>query len=169
MILNKGKYKLNESLTGELYDDLEFKLGKKYFLYGENGSGKSSFIVNVLIPELVKKRNNQFYIFYASQDFTIQYYVIKSYYKGLKKIKRDLSSIEKVLLFIKDIYISLNEPVYYILDEIDQHTNILDFINSLNNKNKSIILTSHNLSLNNGYEKIFFDIISENETNLHKK
>jgi len=149
MILNKGTYYLNESLKGELVDDIEFKLGNKYFLYGENGSGKSSFIINVLIPELVKDKEKKFfYIFYASQDFTIQYYVIKSYYKGIKKIDKDLSTIEKALLFIKNIYLKIDEPICFILDEIDQHTDIMNFLNDIDNDKNSIILTSHNITMN---------------------
>jgi len=169
IIIKKGEYDLNKNLSIIISKDIEFIFGNTFFLVGENGIGKTSFIEKLLIPKLIELNNkkNNFFIFYASQDFTIQYYVIKSYYNGLLNKKINMSSFNNVINFIKNEFLSLNKKIFFILDEIDQYTDLLNFIKNIQfNNNYCIVLVSHKIRNIKNSKKVFFHEISKNKTKV---
>lgn len=146
--IKKGKYELNDSLELIVEETMQFSLGENYLLTGENGVGKSSFVSHLLIPHLIPRAKNSFLLFYTSQDITIQYYMIKSYYKGLKGEKRNISSIRDALYLIKEKYVTFDafptKNIVFVLDEIDQYVQLNKFLQDLNKENYSTFLITHN-------------------------
>jgi len=172
--IKKGEYKLNSSLKVIIDTAIEFSLGKNYILTGENGIGKSSFITNLLIPNISPNAKNNFLLFYASQDITIQYYVVKNYYNGLLNEKQDLTSIEKAIKLIKTKYLKFEkfptQNIVFILDEIDQYLQLNDFFQELNKSNYSIFLATHNeniIQTDMEFQKILFKKETSNSSKIY--
>src|SRR5690554_1780210 len=124
--IDQGEYQLNSSMKIKIEETINFYLGENYVITGENGVGKSTFINKLLVPNAIKNSKNNFLIFYASQDFTIQYYIAKYYYNGLLFGQNDFTSVEKVIAFLKTNFINFksfpNRNIVFIVDEIDQYT-----------------------------------------------
>jgi|GEM_PF-2339883 len=148
LTLKKGKYFLNSSLQANLLSNLDFSFGKNYLLTGDNGTGKSSFIKNVILPELDKVSENKFLYYHTEQDISVQYYIIKSYYKGLKRCQNSFATLVESLNNLKRNYLNFNYfqnlKIVFVLDEIDQFLTINDFVQDLLTENMSIIIVSHN-------------------------
>lgn len=173
-VIEKGNYQLNSSLKIILEHTFKFYLSNNYIITGENGAGKSTFINKLLIPNVIKYSDKKFLIFYASQDFTIQYYVIKYYYNGLLFENNDFSSIENVINLIKEKFIDFKkfptQNIVFILDEIDQYLPIENFLKGLNSSNYSIFLSTHNKNCINSnfiFEKIIFEKINGKESKVY--
>jgi len=172
--IQKGKYQLNSSLNVIIDTTIEFSLGENYILTGENGIGKSSFISNLLIPNLSPNAINNFLLFYASQDITIQYYVVKNYYNGLLNEKQDLSSIEKAIKLIKSKYVKFDkfptQNIVFVLDEIDQYLQLNDFFQELNKSTYTIFLATHNediIQTDIEFQKILFKKITSSISKIY--
>lgn len=172
--IEKGAHQLNSSIKITADKPLKFYLGKNYLITGENGIGKSTFISKLLIPSAIKYSKENFLIFYASQDFTIQYYVIKYYYNGLHFENNDFSSIEKVISFIKEKFVDFNKfptkNIVFIVDEIDQYLPIENFLRGLNSSNYSVFLSTHNknnISSSLPFENIIFEKVSREESKIY--
>ena len=173
-LIEKGAYQLNSSIKITVDKTLNFYLGNNYFITGENGIGKSTFISKLLIPSAIKYSKENFLIFYASQDFTIQYYVIKYYYNGLLFENNDFSSIEKVISFIKEKFVDFKkfptQNIVFIVDEIDQYLPIENFLKDLKSSNYSVFLSTHNKNNINSslpFNNIIFEKISREESKIN--
>ncbi len=171
--IEKGEYQLNSSLRVTLDTSIKFKLGNNYIITGENGIGKSTFITKLLIPSAIVNSKDNFLIFYASQDFTIQYYVIKCYYNGLLNEKNDFGSIDKVIDFIKLKFVDFKsfttQNIVFIVDEIDQYLTIENFLYNLDSTNYSIFLSTHNeknFKSNLIFHKINFEKLSRDKSKI---
>lgn len=146
--LTKGEYKLNNSISAKITSDIIFQYGLTYLLNGDNGTGKSSFLKNILVPQIDKIATNNFLLFHTEQDVALQFYVIKSYYKGLKKSKKIFSTFEYGLQNLKEEFLTFNlyknKQIVFILDEIDQYVDINEFLKDLPIENTTLILATHN-------------------------
>ena len=99
--------------------ELFFMPDNIYYLQGENGSGKSSFIRHCLFPALASKKI-LFYQIYLQQLFHLQGYAIKShsaFYKPELKLKSDWDCIQYLFSNLAEIYAIEPKPVYCIVDE----------------------------------------------------
>ena len=173
-LIDIGEYQLNSSIKITIDIELRFYLGRNYIITGENGIGKSTFITKLLIPSVIKYSKNNFLIFYASQDFTIQYYVVKYYYNGLLFENNDFSSIEKVIDYIKLKHVDFKkfptQNIVFIVDEIDQYLPIEHFLHDLESSKYSIFLSTHNennFDTNLIFNKLIFEKISRDETKIY--
>ena len=54
MSIIQGTYELNPVMNIQIQSDFHFEFNKKYSIKGENGSGKSSFIRNILYKNISK-------------------------------------------------------------------------------------------------------------------
>lgn len=156
--MTAGEYKLNDALKATIATEIVFQFGSTYLLNGDNGTGKTSFLKNILIPKIDQAANNNFLFFHTEQDLALQFYIIKSYYKGLKKSQKDYSTFTEGLKNLKEEFLNFqfyeNKQIVFILDEIDQYINVNDFLKDLPEKNTTLILATHNKQELNGNEKI---------------
>jgi hypothetical protein len=173
-LIEEGVYQVNSSIKITIDNTLKFYLGNNYIITGENGVGKSTFISKLLIPNAIKCSNENFLIFYASQDFTIQYYVVKYYYNGLLFENNDFSSIEKVITFIKEKFVDYKkfptQNIVFIVDEIDQYLPIERFLKGLNSSNYSVFLSTHNkcsICTSLSFEDLIFEKVSREESKIY--
>ncbi len=172
-LIEQGAYQLNNSIKITIENTLKFYLGDNYIITGENGVGKSTFINKLLIPSAIKYSDKNFLIFYASQDFTIQYYVVKYYYNGLLFENNDFSSIGSAISFIKEKFVDFKkfptQNIVFVIDEIDQYLPIEDFLEGLNSSNYSVFLSTHNVSCINSnliFKNIIFEKINRKESKI---
>lgn len=146
--ITKGQHTLNKNLELQNDSDLTFKFGEHYLLTGGNGSGKTSFLNKLFLPELSKVANGKFLYFHSSQDVTLQLYFIKAYYRGLLNTNEKFSTSTETLNNLKNHFLkfenSPSENIVFVLDEIDQYLSMVDFFNGINLEKHSVVLVTHN-------------------------
>lgn len=77
MIITAGTHLIWPGFKLENSEAIELQLGSIYHLRGANGSGKSSFIKQLLLPTLLAKRQDH-YIIYLEQQMHKQLYALKA-------------------------------------------------------------------------------------------
>jgi len=99
MQINKGKYRIeNRNLNFDIVDDLNFNnSGSRFYLRGDNGFGKTSFLEKIIIPAF--KADNRSYL-YIGQDIRTQFYTLRALLstKGIKV--SDTDEVELLRLWI---------------------------------------------------------------------
>ena len=123
MEIQKGKYRIeNRNLKFEVVDNLNFhNNGCCYFLRGDNGLGKTSFLEKIIIPALKADKLSYLYI---GQDIRTQLYTLRALLstKGIKVADSD--AVELLRLWIEH---SQSASVL-ILDEFDKYFPDYSFI-----------------------------------------
>ena len=116
MEINKGKYRIeNRNLNFDIVDDLNFNNSCDcFYLRGDNGFGKTSFLEKIIIPAL--KADNLSYL-YIGQDIRTQFYTLRALLstKGIKV--SDTDEIELLRLWI----LHSQSASVLILDEFDKY------------------------------------------------
>lgn len=123
MDIQKGKYRIeNRNLKFEVVENLHFQNnGSCYFLRGDNGLGKTSFLEKIIIPALETDKCSYLYI---GQDIRTQLYTLRALLstKGIKVADSD--EAELLRLWIEH---SQSARVL-ILDEFDKYFPDYSFI-----------------------------------------
>jgi ABC-type transport system involved in cytochrome c biogenesis ATPase subunit len=123
MEIQKGKYRIeNRNLKFEVVENLNFhNNGGCYFLRGDNGLGKTSFLEKIIIPALKADKLSYLYI---GQDIRTQLYTLRALLstKGIKVADSD--EVELLRLWIEH---SQSASVL-ILDEFDKYFPDYSFI-----------------------------------------
>ena len=123
MEIQKGKYRIeNRNLKFEVVENLNFHNNRGfYFLRGDNGLGKTSFLEKIIIPALKADKLSYLYI---GQDIRTQLYTLRALLstKGIKVADSD--EFELLRLWIQD---SQSASVL-ILDEFDKYFPDYSFI-----------------------------------------
>lgn len=128
----------------EIKTPLMFSAGCSYHLDGSNGSGKSSLITQILIPELQKQRT---YTLYFEQQMHLQLYAIKAYAAIMQKdahIATEADLIRFMMENLRTAYASEQRDIYLIADEsheLEELAGLCDFAPF------TLIYTSHHLIL----------------------
>ncbi len=103
----------------KLESELSFLPGNSYHLVGNNGSGKSSFITQILLP-LLQKHEANLYRIYVQQLFHIQGFAIKAH-AAINKPELKLRSEQDCLIYLlhnlSEAIVRQARPVYLIVDE----------------------------------------------------
>ena len=102
-----------------LEHELEFCPGKLYYLKGNNGSGKSTFIKKCLFPALERIRTQNYRI-YLEQQFHLQAYAIKAQASILNPEQRLVTQHDCLDYLFQDLWQAYTlepRPVYVISDE----------------------------------------------------
>jgi hypothetical protein len=77
-LIVKRDYPIWQQFSLRLEDDIDFACGAVYRIAGLNGSGKSSLIKKLLIPQLIQRPDQQ-YILYLEQNCHNQFDAVKSF------------------------------------------------------------------------------------------
>lgn len=174
--ISKGRHTLNKNL--ELLNDIDltFRFGEHYLFTGGNGSGKTSFLNKLFLPELSKVANGKYLYFHSSQDVTLQLYFVKAYYRGLLNTNERFSTSTETLNNLKNHFLKFeenpSENIVFVLDEIDQYLSIKDFLNGIDMGKHSVVLVTHNnenLPSNIEFKNILFHSASHNLTKIIAK
>lgn len=72
------EYKVWPQFSINCNNNLIFETGFCYYLSGDNGTGKTSFITKVFLPKLISDVSSQ-YIIYLEQHGQIQFDILKAY------------------------------------------------------------------------------------------
>ena len=116
MKINKGKYPIeNRNLDFDIVDDLNFNnSGSCFYLRGDNGFGKTTFLEKIIIPALKADKRSYLYI---GQDIRTQFYTLRALLstKGFKV--SDTDEIELLRLWI----LHSQSASVLILDEFDKY------------------------------------------------
>jgi len=118
-IIKSGVYNIWQNFDIEVKQDIIFETGCFYQMEGVNGSGKTSFLKKVLLPQLQRRPDDQ-YIIYVEQQVQSQLDAIKSY-ALLQKPAVRICSIEDMFDYqLNHLSIFLQQsprPVIMIIDE----------------------------------------------------
>ena len=116
MQIQKGKYRIeNRNLNFDIVDDLNFNGSRAcFYVRGNNGFGKTSFLEKIVIPAL--EADNLSYL-YVGQDIRIQLYTLRALLstRGFK-----VSGMDEVGL-IKLWFRHNQSASVLILDEFDKY------------------------------------------------
>ena len=114
-----GDYQIWNDFSIQVPSDLSFKTHYAYHLTGVNGSGKSSFLRKVLIPQLMHSPEDQ-YIVYIEQQIQSQFDAVKANAALHKPLVRIDSFEDMINYLIKCVSIQMNKqsrPCLIISDE----------------------------------------------------
>lgn len=119
MKISSGSYRVWEGFSLSFDRDLDLIRGNSYMLRGENGSGKSSFLKQILIPALVLQASSQ-YLLYFEQQMMRQLYAIRAD-AALKNYPKALKTEEDCIHYLLDdlakALAKQTRPVYALIDE----------------------------------------------------
>lgn len=114
--LSAGKKDIWPGFSLNLDRPLTFQTGESYYLKGANGSGKSSFIHRVLLPELNDRHD--LYVLCLQQQMHLQIYALRAQ-AAIFKPGFAIRNEEDVWRYLwQDLAVRQDEkPVYVIADE----------------------------------------------------
>ena len=116
MQIQKGKYRLdNRNLNFDIVDDLNFNGSRAcFYVRGNNGFGKTSFLEKIVIPAL--EADNLSYL-YVGQDIRIQLYTLRALLSTRGFKVSDSDEVELLRLWIRHS----QSCSVLILDEFDKY------------------------------------------------
>ena len=142
--IEKGEYHFYNYLILNNKDSIELELGKRYYIKGVNGSGKSTFLNKILLQNVVNHCKNKYQYLFLSQDIIPQYYISKAYF-GFK-FNTVLPDPETMIIKLFSHHLENstfnNNHLILIIDEIDKFTSVENLIRT-NGKVLSVVFTSH--------------------------
>ena len=116
MEIQKGKYRVeNRNLNFDITEGLDFiNRGGCFYVRGDNGIGKTTFLEKIIIPAL--KADNRSYL-YIGQDIRTQFYTLRALLsiRGFKV--SDTDEVELIKLWIQNC----QSASVLILDEFDKY------------------------------------------------
>lgn len=129
----------------EVTADLVFEAGSIYQLDGDNGTGKTSFIKKVLIPEILLNPDRQ-YLMYIEQQIQSQFDVVKAYaalQKPAVQIHTFTDMVDYQLYKLSQQLITQSKPCFIIIDESSLLTRIVQTLSRLKVKQYCLVYVSH--------------------------
>lgn len=168
----QGKYELNPAMNIQIQSDIVFDYDKKYSIRGENGSGKSSFVRNILYKSVSKNCKGKVQYIYFDQEILSQYYYVKAYVsmKEHKKINTISAFITKTIELHKANNIYNSNKLIIILDETDKYIDTTEVLALIADYECVFINISHSTNDNLKYDKIIeINKIDDNNATLKIK
>jgi len=148
-IIPAQHYLVWETFSLDIKYNLTFETGNVYHLNGNNGSGKTSFIQQVLIP-ILQTDSEQQYIFYVEQQIQSQFDAITSY-ALFQKPSTEITSFDDMVLFMFEMLQSTqrnaSRPSVIILDECPDSEELQAKLRSLSDESYCLIVVSHKESI----------------------
>jgi len=120
--ISKGVLNCWPQFSLKLESPIVLASGNTYHLVGDNGSGKSSFITQILLP-LMKVNEQLIYRIYVQQLFHLQGYAIRAHAAINKpniRLRTEADCLAYLLDNLADALSSQPRPVYVIADESQQ-------------------------------------------------
>lgn len=115
--------------TLDIPQALEFQAGVSYHLQGANGSGKSSFISQLLLPRLLE--DSSCFKLYFEQQMNLQLHAVKAY-ASIIQPHHTLSGEQDLTLYLLEklraSYEREARPLYVLVDESPYAGLIHDFL-----------------------------------------
>lgn len=153
-----------------LEHNLEFHPGTSYYLSGNNGSGKSSFITQILLP-LLQLHKDTLYRIYVQQLFHKQGYAIKAHaaiHKPNLKLRSEEDCLQYLLNNLQEAFISEQRPVFFIADESHYLPLINSFFETLDAPCCLIYCEHGDSSLTSQAKTIVFQPLSTSQTKVYE-
>lgn len=146
MLFEKGIYKIWDDFSLKLNNDIKLTANSIFFLTGDNGAGKTSFIKKILLDTIAKTKP-PVYPAYLSQEFAHQYYAIKAYnvYKNnTDSIVSDFS--EAITYYLNELSEKIPEKhtLLLILDEAEIYKKLEEIILLFANRDVIFVVVTHN-------------------------
>lgn len=113
-----GSLRVWPAFTLDLTQDLCFEQEHRYQLWGANGSGKSSFLQKILLPQLQNAEGS--YIVYLQQQMHLQLYALKAhaaFHAPGRRITDAHDAAEYLLDDLSKTYPSRPKDIFIIADE----------------------------------------------------
>jgi predicted ATPase len=170
--ISQGKYELNSAMNIQIQSNIEFEYNKKYSISGENGSGKSSFVRNIIYKSVSKNCKGKVQYIYFDQEILLQYYYVKAYIsmKEHKKINSISAFITKTIELHKANNIYNSNKLVVILDETDKYIDTSIIFSLIKDYEYAFINISHSTNDNLKYDKVIeINKIDDNNATLKVK
>jgi len=170
-IVPASTYSVWSDFSIEVSKDFTFESGRYYQLTGDNGSGKSSFIKRILIPQLLINQAQQ-YVLYIEQQIQSQFDAIKAY-AALQKPPVQIHTFAEMIDFqlqklseqLKDQY----RPCFFIIDECQSIQRIVQTLSHLKVKQYCLLYVSHRIceiAIKEDIISLKLDIVNERLSKL---
>ena len=125
----EGSYALWPHFRLELPLPITISPEKNYYLEGNNGSGKSSFIKKILLPRL--KSTPHIYSLYWEQQIQLQGYAIRAhaaFNHHQQRLNTDYDCLIYLLNNLKQAMLQEQRPAFFIADECLLFNELLSYI-----------------------------------------
>ncbi|MFB3844382.1 MAG: ATP-binding cassette domain-containing protein [Candidatus Cloacimonadaceae bacterium] len=140
-------YEVWKNFSLEVKEDLILNTGETYHLIGANGAGKTSFLKQILIPQLQSQSDRQ-YIFYLEQQTQNQLDAVKAY-SALQKTAVEILDFEQMLNYLTFLYqkalTDAFRPLLIISDENPYSEKLAFWLEKLNRGDYCLIYVSHGI------------------------
>ncbi len=140
-----GKYKLWNSLELSLETDFSVSTGEVHQIKGMNGSGKSSFLKQLLLPYLRTNPGGQ-YVMYIEQQVQSQMDAITAYsdlHRHPGQIQSTADLLKYQFFLLKESLAMQTRPCIIIADECSNMNELLEGIQQLGFDNTCLIFVAH--------------------------
>lgn len=144
--IEKGLYHIWDCLKLRLDSDLDFRVNQSYVLIGDNGSGKTSFVKQLLLQKCKSVPDRNFHLFYIDQDFLLQYHAIQAHSAANKRFNGKIKSYDDAIRYMYDYYkkcLSDNEFLFLVFDEVEMYADLEPFLQDRDKYSSIIVLVTH--------------------------
>lgn len=143
LIIPAGTYELWPHFSLQIPQPLTLSPEHHYYLEGDNGSGKSTFIKKLLLPQL--KANAGIYSLYWEQQIGLQSYAIRAhaaFNHHEQRLETDYDILMYLLDNLKNTLLRQKRPVFFVVDECLFFDDILRYLKA-HELEVSLIFTHH--------------------------
>ncbi|MGX5818742.1 ATP-binding cassette domain-containing protein [Chitinophaga lutea] len=160
-----GSYSLNAGMSLKVAEDLTIHEGCRYAICGANGSGKSSFVRNILFHHIQKQCKGTVQYLYFDQEIASQYYYTKAYFSY--KEHRKINNVSDFIFLTLDLHLRQNiytsDKFILVLDETDKYVPTEKVLDRFSSHSLTMFNVSHRGDGATTYSH-HINIIRENET-----
>ena len=140
-------YEVWKNFNLEVKEEFALQTGGTYHLTGANGAGKTSFLKQILIPQLQSQPDQQ-YILYLEQQTQNQLDAVKAY-SALQKTAVEINDFEQMLNYLLELYqnalTDAFRPLLIISDENPYSEKLALWMEKLNKGDYCLIYVSHGI------------------------
>lgn len=116
----------------------------KYWICGNNGSGKSTMCNSILYPRIVAAQRNLNPILYITQNSLELHHLTKTYYNYFQG--KNIQNIDESIIQLIFNHVHMLQPkqeLYMILDEVENYLSIQNVLSLLLKRNITLFFVSH--------------------------
>ncbi|MDP2173667.1 MAG: hypothetical protein Q8M98_06095 [Candidatus Cloacimonadaceae bacterium] len=154
-----GSHSLWQGFDLDVRRELWFGIGDIFHLHGDNGSGKTSFLRKLLVPQALDSVNPVYQLYFEQQS-ALQLFSVKAY-AALQKPPRQINNENQMIDYLLDSFdLARQREARPALVMIDESPRLHDIIERVSVHSVCIVFASHQ-SVIPGARRICFKTVRQ--------